>query len=147
MLTRSIAGLLLATALSGVAAHAAAATPAETLAAFHAALASGDRAKAAGLLAPGVVIYEAGYVERSRDEYAGHHLGSDIAFAQGATRKVLRQTERIDGQTAVILEETETAAVVHGQPARILGTGTAVLERKGEGWSIVHLHWSSRKPE
>jgi hypothetical protein len=146
MTTRSIAGLLLASALFGTAAHAAAATPKETLDAFYAALASGDRARALALLAPGVAIYEAGYVERSRDEYAGNHLGGDIEFAQGATRKVLKQTERIDGRTAVVWEETETAAVVQGQAARILGTGTAVLERNGDQWSIVHVHWSSRKP-
>jgi hypothetical protein len=145
MKNRSIAGLVLATALCAVSAGSLAATPLETVEAFHAALAGGDKAKAAGLLAPEVAIYEAGYVERSRDEYAHHHLGGDIEFAKTSTRKVLKQTERIDGKTAVVWEETETTGSSRGKPVHVFGTGTAVLERNGDNWSIVHVHWSSRK--
>lgn len=145
MTTHYLTGLLLATALVGMTPCAWAATPTETVTAFHEALASGDRAKATRLLAPEVAIYEAGFVERSRDEYANHHLGGDIEFAKSSTRKVLKQTERIEGNMAVVWEETETTGVVRGQPARILGTGTMVLEKNGDGWAIVHVHWSSRK--
>jgi hypothetical protein len=145
MRMQSVAGLLITTALLGASTNGWAASPKETVEAFHGALASGDRATAASLLAPGVTIYEAGYVERSRDEYAGHHLGGDIEFAKSSTRKVLKQTERIDGKTAVVWEETETTGSSRGQPVHIFGTGTAVLEKNGENWSIVHVHWSSRK--
>jgi ketosteroid isomerase-like protein len=122
-----------------------AASPKETVAAFHAALAAGDKAKALGLLAPEVAIYEAGHVERSRDEYASHHLQGDIDFARTSTRKLLRENERIDGNTAVVWEETETTGTAMGMPVHALGTGTMVLEKRGDGWAIVHVHWSSRK--
>ncbi|MDB5749543.1 MAG: hypothetical protein JWP72_4391 [Massilia sp.] len=145
MTMQSIAGLLLATALFAASANSLAASPKETLAAFHDALASGDKAKAISLLAPGVAIYEAGYVERSRDEYAGHHLGGDMEFAKNATRKVLKQTERIDGKTAIVWEETETTGTARGKPVHVFGTETAVLEKNGDNWTIVHVHWSSRK--
>jgi ketosteroid isomerase-like protein len=145
MTIRTTANALLATALLAASAGSLAASPKETLAAFHAALSSGDRAKATSLLAPEVAIYEAGHVERSRDEYAGHHLGGDIEFARNATRKVLKQTERIDGKTAIVWEETETTGTSRGKPVHAFGTETAVLEKNGDGWTIVHVHWSSRK--
>ena len=141
----SLAGLLLTTALFAASASSLAASPKETLAAFHDALTTGDKTKAASLLAPDIAIYESGYVERSRDEYASHHLGGDIEFAKNSTRKVLKQTERIDGKTAVVWEESETTGVSRGKPVHVFGTGTAVLEKNGDNWSIVHVHWSSRK--
>ena len=122
-----------------------AASPKETVAAFHAALSAGDKAKALGLLAPEVAIYEAGHVERSREEYASHHLQGDIDFAKTATRKLLRETEHIDGNTAIVWEETETAGTSMGMPVRAFGTGTMVLQKRGDGWAIIHVHWSSRK--
>lgn len=138
-------GALLAAALFASSASSLAATPKETLAAFHAALSSGDKAKATSLLAPEITIFESGYVERSRDEYAGHHLGGDMEFAKNATRKVLKQTERIDGKTAIVWEETETTGTSRGKPVHAFGTETAVLEKNGDNWTIVHVHWSSRK--
>ena len=117
----------------------------DTLAAFHAALVAGDRAKALELLAPEVAIYESGYVERSRDEYASHHLGGDMEFAKTATRKVLQHNERVTGNTAIIWQETETTGTARGKAVHALGTETAILEKKGDAWAIVHVHWSSRK--
>ena len=134
-----LAGALLASA------SCLAASPKETVAAFHAALGAGDKAKALALLAPEVAIYEAGYVERSRDEYANHHLQGDIDFARTSSRKLLRENERIDGNTAIVWEETETTGTAMGKPVHALGTGTMVLEKRGDGWAIVHVHWSSRK--
>lgn len=122
-----------------------AASPTHTVAAFHGALAAGRQDEALALLSPAVAIYEAGHVERSREEYAARHLGSDMAFAQGATRKVLKQGERIDGNTAIVWEETETTGSAGGKPVHVYGTETAVLEKKGDGWTILHVHWSSRK--
>lgn len=145
MKMQSIPALVLGAVLFAASSASLAASPIETLAAFHDALATGDKAKALNLLSPGVAIYESGYVERSRDEYAHHHLGGDMEFAKNSTRKVLKQTERIDGNTAVVWEETETTGTSRGKPVHVLGTGTAVLEKKDGAWAIVHVHWSSRK--
>ncbi|MFZ6844205.1 YybH family protein [Undibacterium sp. RuTC16W] len=119
--------------------------PQEALAAFYTALTTGDQAKATELLAPDVTIYESGYVERTRAEYAGHHLPEDIAFAKTSMRKVLQHSQRIDGKFAMIWEETETTAKLKGKNVRILGTETALLQKSGDTWLITHLHWSSRK--
>lgn len=122
-----------------------AATPTETVATFHQAIASGKADLASALLAPEIQIYESGYVERSRDEYAGHHLPADIDFAKTAANKVLKNSERIDGNLAVVMQETETTGKYKNKNIHLFGTETVVLEKRGEQWIIVHLHWSSRK--
>jgi ketosteroid isomerase-like protein len=122
-----------------------AATPTEVVGEYHAALASGNAAKALSLLSPAVQIFESGYVEKSKDEYAGHHLPADIAFAKTVSRKVLKGSERIAGDLAVVMQETDTQGTHNGAAVHMMGTETAVLEKKGDGWVITHFHWSSRK--
>ncbi|MBK7686879.1 MAG: nuclear transport factor 2 family protein [Rhodocyclaceae bacterium] len=137
--------LLMALTLSVLSTLSYANEPSEVTTAFHAALVKGDAAAASALLAPDITIYESGYVERSRAEYAGHHLPEDIAFAKKSTRRVLQHTERKDGNLAVIWEETETKATLKGKQVTIFGTETTLLQKTGDAWSIVHVHWSSRK--
>lgn len=120
-------------------------TPVDAVNAFHRALSHGDAAAAKALLSPNVEIYEAGYVERSRDEYAAHHLQSDIGFASATTSQVLRQHQRIAGDTAIVVSESETTGNYLGRPVQQAGTETVALEKRGEGWRIAHVHWSSHK--
>lgn len=51
--------------------------------AFHAALSRGDTMAAAALLDPKVLIYESGRAERSKAEYAAHHLPRRRNFREG----------------------------------------------------------------
>lgn len=138
---RLFACLLLAAAC----APALAATPAETMDAFQRALAEGKREQALALLSPKVQIYESGYIERSRDEYAAHHLDGDIDFLRSTQARLLRHAEHRDGATAIVMRETETTGTYKNAPVHSFGLETAVLEQHGDGWLIVHLHWSSRK--
>jgi ketosteroid isomerase-like protein len=117
----------------------------DTVTAFHAALHAGQKDKALGYMAPTVLIYESGHVERSRDEYASHHLGADMEFAKSTTRKVLRHTVKEHGDMAVVVEETETSGSFKGKDVASFGTETVLLERKDGKWQIAHVHWSSRK--
>lgn len=121
--------------------------PQQVLKAFHAAMASGDSAAASALLATDVTIYESGYVERSKAEYVAHHLPEDIKFAQSSKRSELASGERHSDNMVVIWTETQTQATVKGKAVRILGTETAVLQKTGDSWALVHIHWSSRKPQ
>jgi len=57
----------------------------------------------------------------------------------------LQQSQRIDGNLAVIWAETETKAKVKGKDVQLFGTETALLQKSGNDWQIVHVHWSSRK--
>jgi hypothetical protein len=122
-----------------------AATPLETVARFHEALAAGKPEQAATLLSPEIQIYESGFVERTRDEYVGHHLKADVEFARATKNKVLKQSERRDGKLAVVMQETETSGSFKGKPVHLFGTETVLLEQQRDDWVIVHIHWSSRK--
>ena len=122
-----------------------AASPTEVVNEYHAAVASGDMAKALSLLSPAVQIFESGYVEQSKDEYAGHHLPADVAFAKTTSRKVVKGTERIGGNLGVVIQQTDTQGTHQGKPVHLVGTETAVLDKQGDGWVITHFHWSSRK--
>jgi hypothetical protein len=136
---------VLAFVISAVSVTALAATPLQTVSAFHEALTAGKAEEAKGFLSPTIQIYESGYVERSRDEYAGHHLPGDMAFAKATSQTVLRQSERVEGNIAVVMRETETKGKFKGADVHSFGTETAVLEKQGDKWLIAHVHWSSRK--
>lgn len=110
---------------------------------FGKALESGDRAAALDCLADEVVIFEHGGAELSREEYASHHLDGDLAYlaqidVRVVDRKVLGGTDR-----AIVLTRTESSGHYRGKPVASRGTETLVLERRGERWLIVHVHWSS----
>lgn len=119
--------------------------PVETVRAFYAALEAGDSAAAIDLLAPDVVVLEAGGVEASRDEYASHHLRSDIAFVQSITREVTREMSGMEGEVAWVLGEASTRGTYRGRPIDSVVAETMILKRTPAGWRIVHIHWSSRR--
>ena len=114
--------------------------------AFHAALKAGDTAGALALLAPDVMIFEEGGAERSREEYASHHLGSDAAFAAASEATVARRSGWADGDVAWITSEGRTTGQFNGRAVDRLTTETMLLKRHSDGWRIHHIHWSSRTP-
>lgn len=114
--------------------------------AFHAALKAGDTAGALKLLAPDVMIFEEGGAERSRDEYASHHLGSDAAFAAASEAAVSRRSGWAAGDVAWVTSEGRTTGQFNGRAIDRLTTETMVLKRHADGWRIHHIHWSSRAP-
>lgn len=111
---------------------------------FSAALHAADMQRVAALLADDVLILESGGAERSREEYLGHHAVADAAFLKGAHVQVLRRTARVEGPLAWVGTESEVHAAHGGKPATLLSTETMILEKSGDAWRIVHIHWSSR---
>jgi len=128
-----------AVALSPVASEAA-----KVVDAFHAALASKDTAGAAALLLDSALIFEGGYVERSKAEYASHHLGADAAYASAVPTSLVKRSGFADGDMAWIASETRTTGTYKDKPVDRLSTETMILKKEASGWRIVHIHWSSR---
>jgi len=124
----------------------AAPTPVATVEAFHAALARADTAAVLALLAEDVLILEEGGGEASRAEYAAHHLAADAAYAKATRRAVTRRTVKVAGDLAWVSGEGRTRGQYKGKPVDRLTAETMVLKRAGEGWQVVHIHWSSRLP-
>lgn len=120
---------------------------AKSVDAFHAALVRGDRNAAAALLADDALIFESGGAERSKAEYASHHLPADAAFAAATTRAVSRRSGHAAGGLAWIATESKTTGTFRDRPVNSVSTETMVLRRTGNAWRIVHIHWSSAKSE
>lgn len=112
--------------------------------AFHAVLDSGDTDAALALLAEDVMIFEEGGAERTRDEYASHHLGADAAYAAASVSTVTRRSGSVAGDTAWILTEGSTTGQAGNSATTRLTVETMVLKRGPDGWRIQHIHWSSR---
>lgn len=121
----------------------AAAQAAQVVDGFHAALARGDTQGALSVLSDEVLIFESGAVERSKAEYAAHHLAADAAFAQAVPSRRLKRAGRVEGPLAWITSEGRTTGAWKGKPVDRVTTETMVLRRQGSGWVIVHIHWSS----
>jgi ketosteroid isomerase-like protein len=130
-------------AVSGAATNSRSMNPAETAQAFHGALAAGDAAIVKALLDPEVLIFEAGNIERSLDEYEAHHLPADLKFMSSVTYTQERQIGHTEGDLAWISTEGRMKAKGVG-PERI-GTETLILRKRADEWRIVHIHWSSRE--
>lgn len=111
--------------------------------AFHAALRRGDTKAALTYLADEALIYEAGGVERGRQEYAAHHLGADAAFAQAVPGAITRRVGEAVGNIAWIATEGRTTGTYQDKAVDRVTSETMVLRRQGKTWKIVHIHWSS----
>lgn len=114
--------------------------------AFHAALGSGDPEAVLSMLTEDVMVLEEGGAERSRDEYAGHHLRADMTFAAATTTEVTRRASWIEGNVAWVLTEGRTTGAFNSRPVDRLTAETMILHRDGDVWRIRHIHWSSRAP-
>jgi ketosteroid isomerase-like protein len=131
------------TATTHVTLPAAASEAAAVVDAFHAALDRGDGAAASALLADDALIFEGGGAERSKAQYAAEHLGADMAFSKAVPSKLVRRSGGVEGPLAWIASEGRTTGTWKGKAVDSITTETMVLRRAGDGWSIVHIHWSS----
>ena len=113
---------------------------------FHAALKTGDRVMVQRLLAPDVVIFEAGHADLSFDVYAEDHLGADMAYARATSRQILSQAVSRRGAAAWVVTEAHVTGADDARVGDSVMVETAVLEHDGRNWRIVHIHWSARAP-
>lgn len=117
--------------------------PAKVVQSFHSALKSGDKTLARALLADDVQIYEGGNVERSADEYAHHHMLSDMKFLKAMETRILEHQVNVLGNTAISLARSHTTGSYLGKKRDSEGMETVVLEKQNGSWKIVHIHWSN----
>jgi ketosteroid isomerase-like protein len=119
---------------------------AQTVDAFHAALARGDTVAALALLSSDALIFEEGSAERSKAEYAAQHLGADAEFTAAVPSTRTRRTGNAIGANAWIATEGRVTGNFKGRAVDRISAETMVLRRAGAVWQIVHIHWSSRSP-
>lgn len=118
-------------------------TPEDVVTAFHAALSRGDTDTALAQLAEDVLIFESGGVERSRAEYAAHHLMADAAFSSAVRRTLVSRTGGDDANTAWLTSVEDVTGSFRNRPINSRSIETMLLRRINGRWQIVHIHWSS----
>lgn len=112
---------------------------------FSSALGAGDLSKAGAELDPDVIILESGGAERSRDEYLSRHAKNDADFLKSAMVTLKRRNAQASGDLAWVASESQIHAMKGAEMLMIDATETVVLRKRGDGWRIVHIHWSSRR--
>ena len=109
---------------------------------FIAAIAAEDRPALESILSPDVLILESGGIE-TREEYLGHHFGSDAAFLTAMTREPLHRTIHIMGDVAWVASITRLQGTFRERDLDLDSAELLVLHRTPEGWRITAVHWSS----
>jgi ketosteroid isomerase-like protein len=110
---------------------------------FHLALKTGDKITARKLLADDVLIFEGGGVERSADEYAHHHMLSDMKYLAAMKSEPLEHHVKIMGNSAVSMSRSKNMGIYKGKELKYEGMETMVLEKQQGEWKIVRIHWSN----
>lgn len=109
---------------------------------FHKSITSGDKVLARKQLADDVSIYEGGRVERSADEYAQHHMLSDMKYLAAMKSKTLEHQVQVFGNTAISISRSHTKGTYKGKARDYQGMETMMLEKQHGEWKIKHIHWS-----
>lgn len=122
--------------------------PADAVDGFHAALKRKDTAGALSHLDRSLLVFEFGKMDATIEAYALSHLPGDIDMAAVADWKL--QTRRTGGsgnERWVLSSYHLTGKRPDGKPIDQMMMETAIVRRVGDGFRIVHLHWSSDKAD
>ncbi len=112
---------------------------------FHQAIQEGYREGVVRLLDENLIVFETGYVEASRDEYAGGHLDADLQYAMTVRREIVHSQTMVSGNVAVVLSQTRSRGEFAGKKINLTNTETMVLRLGPDGWKIAHIHWSGHE--
>ena len=110
---------------------------------FHASLKAGDTAAVMRLLAPDVLLLEAGGIE-TRTEYESKHLPADIEFEKSVTSTFKPYRVTVVGDAAWAVSTSDYKGTFRDRPVDSAGVELMVLSRDAAGWRIRAIHWSSR---
>ena len=95
----------------------------------------------------GVTVFESGYANYGWADYRDHHLKPEIDEMKNVTYRLSDIKTRVSGNTAWATFKYSLAADVKERHIEANGLGTAVLEKRGNDWKIVHWHTSApRRP-
>jgi ketosteroid isomerase-like protein len=111
--------------------------------AFHAGLKRGDAAAVMQLLAPDVVMLEAGGIE-TRAQYEKDHLPADFEFEKVVTSAFKPYRVVVVGDVAWTIHTSESKGTFRNRPVDSLGVELMVLSKDASGWRIRAVHWSAR---
>lgn len=155
--TRTLMGVLIAliaaATASGAAVSQAAHDPAEhirdVLLQSAKAFASGDMAALEKTWAndESVTVFESGHANYGWADYRDNHLGPEMKEMKNTRYELTDIRVKVSGNTAWATFKYSISADIGTRHVDSGGLGTAVLEKRGQDWKIVHWHSSApRRP-
>lgn len=94
-----------------------------------------------------VTVFESGHANYGWEDYRDHHLKTEVEEMKNVTYRLTDIQPKVAGNTAWATFKYALTADYKGQKVDAAGLGTAVLEKRGDAWKIVHWHTSApRKP-
>ena len=91
----------------------------------------------------GVTVFESGYANYGWADYRDHHLKPEIDEMKNVKYQLSDIKSRVSGNTAWATFKYSLAADLKERHVDAAGLGTAVLEKRGNDWKIVHWHTSA----
>ena len=95
-----------------------------------------------------VTVFENGYANYGWSDYRDHHLKPEVEEMKNVAYRLTDIKPRVAGEIAWATFKYTITAEYQGKKVDGAGLGTAVLERRGGEWKIVHWHTSAprKKP-
>ncbi|HYT73051.1 MAG TPA: nuclear transport factor 2 family protein [Gemmatimonadales bacterium] len=94
---------------------------------------------------PWVEIIEGSGVNHGWADYRNNHLKPELAEMQHLRFRFFDTAPQVRGNVAWAPFRYELAADTPSGHVEVEGRGTAILERRGRRWLVVHLHTSGRR--
>lgn len=107
-----------------------------------------DAAGTESLFTADSAVFETGGVEGTYKEYLAHHLGPELAAFRSFAFSDYTVAVRMEGDLALATETYNYRIETNsGEIATRKGVATSVLKRTTEGWKILVMHGSARRPK
>ncbi|MGH9966786.1 MAG: nuclear transport factor 2 family protein [Pyrinomonadaceae bacterium] len=90
-----------------------------------------------------VTVFESGHANYGWADYRDHHLGPEMKEMKNTKYTLSDIKVKVSGNTAWATFKYAISAGVGTRHVEGAGLGTAVLEKRGQDWRIVHWHSSA----
>lgn len=90
-----------------------------------------------------VTVFESGHANYGWQDYRDHHLGPEMKEMKNTKYTLSDIKAKVSGNTAWATFKYAISADIGARHVDGAGLGTAVLEKRGQDWRIVHWHSSA----
>jgi ketosteroid isomerase-like protein len=90
-----------------------------------------------------VTVFESGHANYGWTDYRDHHLGPEMKEMKNTKYTLSDIKIKVSGNTAWATFKYAISADIGTRHVDGAGLGTAVLEKRGQDWKIVHWHSSA----
>lgn len=90
-----------------------------------------------------VTVFESGHANYGWTDYRNNHLAPELKEFKDTKYAFSDLKVKVEGKTAWATFKYKISGIAGGKPFDGAGLGTAILEKRGGNWRIVHWHSSA----